>query len=172
MGIVLSLPLYLLENIHFDEVVYTTYKAKCNSNNQYVVLEGSQPNDYYIFDKITLNDNTFSDTKKDLNFYCQNYDEIQPYIIDYVNSKTNEERINVNKDFFTFKENVYSNVYSYPPTYQLEVVDSEIIPYKIYGPIINWLIGAIIIFIILQVVRICYVYVVFGKVVWHPFRKI
>lgn len=119
--IALSLPITILTSVQFDKITITSYKAKCLSNNQYVVLEGSQQNEAYVFDEITLEDTIFSDTKKTLNFYCRYYDEVQPYIVAYTEAKTNAEVIKVNQDFFRFQQSVISNVYAYPAQYQLEV---------------------------------------------------
>lgn len=171
IGIALSLPITILRNVQFDRIVVTTYKAKCISNNQYVVLEGSQLNEVYIFDEITLEDTIFSDTKKTLNFYCRYYDSVRPYIVAYTESKTNAEVVKANQDFFKFQQSVISNVYAYPAQYQLEVVDNQNRWNELYNPIIEWLIGAIAAFVVLQIIRMCYVYVAFGEVVWHPFRQ-
>lgn len=168
----LSFPIYLLTNIQFDAIVRTTYKAKCLSNEQYVVLEGSRVGEAYEFDEFTLNDTIYNDTKKTLNFYCKYYDTVQPYIVAYTESKTNSEIVKANQNFFNFRESVISGVYSYPALYKLEVVSEITQLNEVYNPIIAWLIYAAFAFIVLQIIRMCYVYVVFGKVVWHPFRKI
>lgn len=169
--IALSLPITILTSVQFDKITITSYKAKCLSNNQYVVLEGSQQNEAYVFDEITLEDTIFSDTKKTLNFYCRYYDEVQPYIVAYTEAKTNAEVIKVNQDFFRFQQSVISNVYAYPAQYQLEVVENQKRWNELYNPIIEWVMGAIAAFILLQIIRMCYVYVVFGQVVWHPFKQ-
>ncbi|MBP6879462.1 MAG: hypothetical protein KBF62_01850 [Candidatus Pacebacteria bacterium] len=172
IGIVVSLPVVILTSVRFDWITVTSYKAKCNSNNEYVVLEGSSLNSPYVFDEVTLNDTTFSDTKKDLNFYCQYYDEIQPYIIGYAESDTRVEQVLTNQRFFKFEESVSSNVWSYPPQYTLEIVSNETNWYELWGPVLGWLIYATLSFLFLQIIRICYTYVVFGKLVWHPFKSI
>ncbi len=172
IALALSLPITLLINIHPDEIVRTTYKAKCLSNNQYVVLEGSPLNEAYEFDEFILNDTTFSDTKQTLNLYCRYYDQIQPYITEYVESKTPAETRKANADFFTFRNSVESSVYSYPALYSLEVVSNITQWNVIYNPIIGWFVCALLAFIVLQALRMCYVYVVFGKVVWHPFKRL
>lgn len=84
----------------------------------------------------------------------------------------NADIVKANAGFFTFREGVISNVYAYPPLYKLEVVDETTQLSEIYLPLISWLIGAAFVFLLLQIARMCYVYVVFGKVVWHPFREI
>lgn len=168
----LSFPIYLLTNIQFDAIVRTTYTARCLSNDQYVVLEGSRIGEAYRFDEFTLNDTIYNDTKKTLNFYCKYYDAIQPYIVAYTESKTKADIAKANTNFFNYRETVFSNVYSYPPLYKLEVVSEITQLNEIYSPLIDWLIVAGFAFMVLQIARMCYVYVVFGKVVWHPFRKI
>jgi hypothetical protein len=170
-GIVLSMPIYLLTNIQADEIVRTTYQAKCHSSGEYVVLQGSQIGEIYQFDEFVLNDTIYNDTKSTLNFYCRYYEEIQPHVIAYTQAKTPAETLKVNSDFFAFKESK-PEVYSYPPLYTLETV-SEVTQYnQIYNPIIEWLLTALSLFIVLQFIRMCYVYVTFGKVVWHPFKRI
>jgi hypothetical protein len=55
IAIGLSLPIVLLSSINFDEIVITTYKAKCLSNGKYVVLQGSPRNDLaYEFNELAL----------------------------------------------------------------------------------------------------------------------
>jgi hypothetical protein len=169
--LVLSMPVYLLININFDNIIVSTYKARCNSNDKYVVLEGASFGESYEFDEFVLNDTIYSDTKKQLNFYCKYYDQVQPYVISYANSKTIQDEINANIEFFNFKDSVYDNVYSYPPLYSLEETRKDYRWNELYGPMVVWFFGALGIFAVLQVFRMCYVYVVFGEIVWHPFRQ-
>lgn len=168
----LSLPFYFLTNVHFDWITVTTYKAKCLSNDQYVVLEGSPLNMAYEFNEVTLNDTIYSNTRQSLNFYCKYYDKAHSYVVAYNQASTNAERVQVNQDFFNFQQSVISNVFSYPESYKLEVVSEETNWNELYNPLVAWLIGAVAAFIALQIVRMSYVYIVFGKLVWHPFRKI
>lgn len=170
IGIVISLPIYLIKTIRFDEIVITSYKAKCSFNNQYVVLEGSQLNQPYVFDEILLKNTTITDTKKNLNFYCKNYDDIRPYVIGYLKSKTLEERMAVNRKYFEFEEEHINDVYSYPPLYRLEVVNNETKLYRVYGPILDWIIIAILVFLFLQILKIFYTYIMKGKIVLNPFK--
>lgn len=172
IGIVISLPVYLLDTIQFDKIVISSYKAKCNSNNQYVILEGNKLDEPYIFDEIFLNDTTYGNVKKSLNFNCQYYDQIQPFVVAYTESKTREDQINVNKAYFNFEEANLSNVYIDVPSYKLEEVSTETNWYEVSGPIIDWLGYAILTFAILQAIRICYMYVVYNEIVWHPFKHL
>lgn len=170
IAIVLSLPIFILSQIHFDRIVETSYKAKCTSNNQYVVLQGSSV--AYIFDNLALNNSEFK-TGEDLNFYCKYYDEIQPHIATYIKSKSRAEQISANLAFVDFEKSVgRANIYPYPKLYELEIVDKEIHYYAIYIPLINWLLAAGASFLILQILRISYVYIVFGKIIWHPFKSL
>lgn len=170
IALVLSLPVYLLISIPFDEVVSSSYKAKCLSNNQYVVLQGSSKNEVWVFNEIELSKPEF-ETKQGLNFYCEYYDKIQPHITAYIESKNVSEQIKANENFFKFKDSVFSGVHSYPQLYELEVADEVIHPYKVYGPIIAWIVGVSLAFLLLQILKICYTYIVFDEVVLHPFRS-
>ncbi|KKR70931.1 MAG: hypothetical protein UU14_C0040G0001 [Candidatus Roizmanbacteria bacterium GW2011_GWB1_40_7] len=169
--IVLSFPIYLLSVIHFDQIVVSSYKAKCLSNNKYVVLQGaSSYDDAFVFEETFLTD-TELDFQKDLNFYCKYYNEIQPHIEIYVDSKTLSEQTQANINFSTFKDSVISAVPTYQRLYELEEVDKETQLYKVYGPIIDWLVWAALAFLLLQIIRMSYTYIVFGEIVWHPFRQ-
>ena len=171
IAIGLWLPIYIFSSIDYEDIVWTSYKAKCLSNNQYVVLQGSSANDAYVFDEVYYNDTVFNDLKKDLNFYCKYYDAIQPHIIAYNQTRTTQEQVRANQEFFTFKEGVVGSVSSYPMLYKLEVAKNEFQSYRIYDPISVGFFGALAAFILLQIVRMSYAYVVFGAVVWHPFRS-
>lgn len=175
----ISAPIYLLTHIKFNEIVNTTYKAKCLSNNQYVVLQGSPYNDIVEFNEIELK-GQFPDLdaeypefalKNMLNFYCKYYDRIQPHIVAYNKAKTADEIINANSGFNQFRNSIPITEYSYPQLYKLEVVSKKFQPYVIYAPVMIWFVVAGIAFALLQAVRICYVYVVFGKIVWNPFKS-
>lgn len=171
IGIAISMPIYLLSSIQFDKIVISSYKAKCISNGEYVVLQGAPRGLAWVFDEISLNDSIYSETKKDLNFYCKYSASIEPYIAEYIESETREERTAANIHFFNFRDSVISNVYSYPPAYTLELIGEETHLYELYSPIVVWLLGATLAFVILQFLRMCYTYIVFGKVVWHPFKQ-
>ena len=172
IAIALWLPIYVLSSIQWDMVVLTDYKAKCISNNQYVVLQGGRVGDPDIWNEGYLNSSeNRTAIKEQLNFYCKYYNEIQPHIIAYNETKTPAEQVAANQRFVAF-ENSVAKVYAYPELYTLDVVSNETRPQEIYDPLITGLVGALMAFLLLQIVRICYVYVVYGKLVWHPFRKI
>lgn len=172
IAIALWFVIYVLTSIRWDMVVNTSYKAKCNSNNQYVVLQGAPVGVADVMDEGYLNsEENRTAIKEQLNFYCKYYDEIQPHIVAYNEAKTRSEQVAANLNFTQF-ENGKDKVYAYPELYTLEPVSEETRPQEIYNPLLTGLVGAFIAFLLLQIVRICYVYVVFGKLVWHPFRKI
>jgi hypothetical protein len=154
-------------------IIRTSYRAKCLSNNEYVVLQGSEPNDAYVFDEFSLN-RPFSsewETRKDLNFYCKYYDQIRPHIIAYSESQTSGEQVTANQNFFESFKTIRPTVTAYPELYKLEVVSEVFQPYEIYSPILSGLFVAILWFLILQLIRMGYTYIVFNEIVWHPFRQ-
>lgn len=169
IAIAAALPITILY-IFFDDVVITSYKARCISNGEYVVLQGAPPTEYWVLTDIVLEDTIYGDERKDLNFYCKYYDAIQPYLAEYFEAETNSEIVQANQRFFNFKQSLLPNVFTYPELYTLEVVDEEIQWHLIYGPLISWFGGSVIFFLFLQFLRICYTYIAFGELVWHPFK--
>ncbi len=174
IAIALSLPIMLVTSVQWDRIIITSYKAKCISNQQYVVLQGGAVGVPDAYDEIFLNSNeNRTAIKEQLNFYCKYYDEIQPHIVAYNEAESFAEQAAANARFAQFGKSVgRANVYAYPELFELEPVGDETRLYELYNPLVGWLTGVILAFLLLQVVRMCYVYVVFGKVVWHPFRKI
>src|SRR3989344_7112727 len=173
IGLGLSLPIYILSSMDFDAIYMTTYKARCLSNNQYVVLQGSRDRQPYVFDKFSYNDPIIPelDVKKQLNFYCKYYDEIQPHISAYINAQTTKEEWDANLNFSNFKDSVNSNISSYTELYKLEKVDDFFQPYQFWSPLIDWFMGALFAFLLLQIIRMSYLYIVFGEIVWHPLKQ-
>lgn len=172
IAIAVWLPIYVLSSIQWDMVTLSSYKAKCLSNNQYVVLQGAPIGDAEIWNEVYLNSSeNRTAIMERLNFYCKYYNEIQPHIVAYNETKTLAEQRDANIRFVEF-EKTKDKVYAYPELYTLETVSAETHLEEIYNPLLVGLVGAIAAFLILQFVRICYVYIVFGKVVWHPFAKI
>ena len=167
-GLVLFIPIYSLANINFDRIVISDFKAQCNDNGQYVVLQGSQPDEHMVMSEDYLKDQG-STFKKQLNFYCQYYSDIQPHIQRYLASKDLRDRAQANIEFNKFEDSVWNSVNSYPELYQLIEVSKKN-NYSELSAILSAIILAVVGFIILQVLRMSYLYVVFNKVVWHPFR--
>lgn len=167
-GIGVSLPVYYFSNVKFDLVYFDTYQAKCLNNNKYVVLQGSsQP---YQFDDWDLRVDNDLSLKRDLNFYCQYYEQIQPHISRYLKAQNPSETRLANMDFFQFKDGVISNVFAFPEVYELVSVKRAFMADYLFGPIINWAVYALSIFAVIQFLRVCYIYIVFGKIIWHPFK--
>jgi len=155
ISIVLYFPIFLILEIDVDRISTSYYYAKCKSNGQYVVLQGSpSKQNYHIYDEVTLENNLFGDTKKEINFYCKHYDEIQPHVTAYIDSETVTEEKSANNAFFEFRESVFSGVSSYPLLYDLELVREEFHPYRIYEPIIAGLVGVVALFLFLQFSKI------------------
>ncbi len=166
-----SLPIYFISAIQQDKVYEISYKIKCLGNDKYVVLQGSEYNDINIIsDNFWESENQY-ELKKQFNFYCQYYDQVQPHIAAYNESKDFTEQRDANLNFDKFRDSVISNISSEPALYKLEIVNKEFLPNKVYNPIINWLIMALGIFILLQIVKISYAYIMFGEIVIHPFRQ-
>jgi hypothetical protein len=137
-----------------------------------VVLQGGKVGDAEIWNEGYLNSSeNRTAIMEQLNFYCKYYDEIQPHIVAYNQANTSAEQVAANILFTQF-ENGKEKVYAYPELYTLEVVSEETRPQEIYDPLLSGLLGALMAFLLLQVIRICYVYVVYGKLVWHPFKKV
>ncbi len=76
----------------------------------------------------------------------------------------------VNRKYFEFEEEHINDVYSYPPLYRLEVVNNETKLYRVYGPILDWIMIAIPVFLFLQILKIFYIYIVKGKIILNPFK--
>lgn len=161
---------YPLTTINYDRIVITTYKAQCLSNNKDVVLQGMKPGEIYEFDEIVYKDNIFSDVNGTLNFYCKYYDEIQPYIAIYNNATTVAERQAANTNYFEFRLGIKSGVSPYPNLYRLVPVSEDTNYNEVLSPLIEALMIAISWFVLLQLARIAYIYIVFGEIVWHPFK--
>lgn len=164
----LSLPVFIFISTYLNKVS-SSYKARCLLNNQYVVLQGASVGESYEF---YLNDiENDKKTKELLNFYCKYYNEIQPYIIAYNEAKTLDDQVLANMSFVEFK-NTKDEISAYPKLYKLEIISNKTFFKEILELIVVWFIWATPIFIVLQILRVCYVYVVFGVVMWHPFKQI
>ncbi len=167
----LGLVVLLLTSIRFDRVVTSSYKAKCLSNNQYVVLQGSPVGEAVVLDEIYLESSeNRTAIMEQLNFYCKYYDEIQPHIVAYSKAKILSEEYTANLRFTQF-ENSKEKVYAYPELYKLEVVKNYTNLNEILNPLIDSFSVAVFAFILLQILRVSYVYTVFGEIVWNPFKQ-
>lgn len=168
LAIIVSIPVSFIDGREIREHLYVSYKVKCTSNDKYVVLQGSQLDEYY-----TLTDNIldlFPDKKKELNFYCQYYSDIQKHILAYL---ATDNRTQANIDYFEFRREKLPTISAYPTLYELErVKDSNgAWTYGILEPLVDAITYALVAFGLLQIIKFIYVYIVFGEVVLHPFKQ-
>lgn len=157
-------------NVHLSEARISNYQAKCISNDRYVILQGgSTP---YEFAEKDLKTTEFSDTPQDLNFYCKYYDQIQPHIQTYINAKSLNEKYEANTAFHTFEQSVgrYS-VSRTPALYNLETTRVENNYTVVLLSALGIFLGGVVFFLVLQILRMIYLYITFGEIIWHPFRK-
>lgn len=170
--LLIALPIYIVSNIESDSDEKTSFAPTCLLNNKNIVLQGSEYDEILILDNFFLHGENSIALKKQFNFYCKYYNEIQPHITTYIESLTEAEKTEANVTFNKFKDSVYSDVLEYPPLYELEIVSQVTQWNKIYYIIIESFIIFIFWFLSIQTIRIGYIYVVFGKIIWHPFKKI
>lgn len=148
----------------WESIGINTYKARCLSNNQYVALQGSMDDSPYTFDDRILSEESNLGTLKTVSFYCSNYNQIRPHILAYRQAKTDQEQVQANSAFFAeFGETRQSAL----KNYQLEIMST----YSDYQPL--WDTIAIILgyYLLLQLVRVVYIYIVFGKLVLYPYKN-
>jgi hypothetical protein len=170
-AIVLSFPIHVLTSIDYGRVYSKSYKAKCLSNDKYVVLQGSPSDEGDDFLDLSLTGENGHAYNRQLNFYCKYYDEIRPFIVSYRTSNSNTEQYQNNLAFTAFeKSKNYDQMFTNPKLYELELVKKDFQPWVVFGPIIDWLTVVGGLFIIIQIIKICYIYVVYGKIVYHPFK--
>jgi hypothetical protein len=159
----------LVKWVHPSEIRISTYQAKCLHNNEYVVLQGGDTP--YLFDEKVLNE-PLNQTEETLNFYCKYYDQIQPHIQAYLQSSTYPEKYRANLAFLELEESLdRKHTSNTPALYSLETVREENnfleVLFYLGGTLLWGLIGVLF----LQVLRIVYLYIAFGEIIWHPFRK-
>ena len=165
-----ALVYFTFTEIKFSGMNVNHYQAKCLSNDKYVILQGdTRP---YEFPETNLTTTEFMDVKQDLNFYCKYYDQIQPYIQAHINSKNIQEEYQANIAFHKFEESVArSSISRTPALYSLETIRVENIPSTAFSELLAVLTFGLIGFVILQILRMVYLYIAFGQIIWHPFRK-
>lgn len=157
-------------NVNVSEGRISYYQAKCINNDKYVVLQGeSTP---YEFSEKNFKTTEYSDTPQDLNFYCKYYDQIQPHVQAHINANTLEETYQANMAFNSFEESVgrYS-VSRTPALYNLETMRVENNYSVVLLSALGIFLGGAVFFLALQIVRMIYLYITFGEIIWHPFRK-
>lgn len=175
IAIILGVPAFVLASIKWDSVTKTRYRAKCISNGKFVTLQGSPVGEATEFSDTfgaefgpDLQERFKLEQAENLNFYCTYYDEIQKYIVAYAEAKTSSGQVAANYEWSEFKKSK-GGVSSYPELYTREMVTQEHRLEEVYIPLLSGLLVGLFAFLLLQLVRVCCVYVVFGKLVWHPF---
>ncbi len=162
------IPIFTIWNSNFwNDLNIKTYQARCHKNDKLVVLQGSMNDLPYTFNSRILN-NRQLETRENLRFYCENYDEIQKHIINYRNAQTENEKVTANLAFWNFekqKQNIYVDNFS------LETIDSKSDFYPLSTSVISSIVYVVLYFSLIQTLRIIYQYVVFGKFNWHPYKR-
>lgn len=163
--LILFIPISLFLNPSVSLIEHT-YQARCIKNGKLVVLQGTIDNSPATYTKSYLNDYRF-DPEKDLRFYCNNYDEIQKHIENYKNAKNVNEEIKATLIYREFEKNAPTTNYK---NYSLELINTSysFLWFTLFTSMIYTL-GA---FLLLQIIRIIYQYIVFGSFTWHPYKQI
>ena len=58
----------------------------------------------------------------------------------------------------------------YPKRFELDVVASEKKMFVLCGALLVGVVIPTLLFVVLQLLRMVYIYIVHGEIVWHPFR--
>ena len=156
----------LASSKYWNYIDVVTYQARCKDNNQLVVLQGSRDGSPYHFTNKDI-ESYPSDNLETVRFYCKYYDQVQELKEQYVKAKSFDEETAANKAYWAFNESVPR---SYDDNYILEEIASKS-DYSYFWS--NLLFGIAITlgyFAFLQVVKIIYQYVVFGKFSLHPYK--
>lgn len=168
--IFLHLPLLYLPFVGLQESRYweylnvNTYEGICVSNNEPVVLQGTTDGTTYQFTDTDI-DYGEGRVEETLRFYCSNYDEAQRFIDLYRDSA---DKLSANQAFWDFRESAVVSPYQ---NYRLQVVNEESDYFMFWNGIFSGVTYMVIYYVVIQVIRIIYQYIVFGVFVWHPYRK-
>ena len=170
IAIAVSIPVFLVAEIEYSKIVVTTYKVRCLNSDEHLVLYGSQ-----IFSEFVIGGKNSDSWNKKFNFHCQYYDSLLNSnsllkVANYFEEEDLIERLRDYKEFSAFEKKIVLNTASYPEHFTLEPISDEIQWHQIFMPLIELFSGLLIAFLFLQFLRMSYVYIVFGRVVWHPFK--
>jgi hypothetical protein len=166
IGIIASMVAYSIVDSNKRSNTFTTYKVLCN-NNQYAVYGDSSNVMPVTIMKVERY--TESSWKKQFNFYCKNYEEIQNFITRYQNP--NESYLAFN-EYDSFKKMELQTISEYPQLFTLEKQYSKSFwDNVIIVPITDSLIYGLLIFTGLQVLKNFYTYIRFGTWTIHPFHS-
>lgn len=168
IGILLFTCVYYIKDFIRQERIYTEYKVKCIDNGKYIVLEGSENLAPLVTSMASFDLET---TRKEYNFYCKFYDEMQPYIMKSFERKLTAQDIT---NYFYFRTEKIKQISNYPELFILEKQPHNK-DYYYYYVIVNPLLDALIniggLFILSQFLKNFYTYIKFGEVTFHPFRS-
>lgn len=174
LGILGSIPLFFITSFDAEEFIIDTYQVRCIDNGSFITLQGGvvgEPDTWTERQLDMFRDGMrnpgFDYTTQNLNFYCLYYDDIQPYIYSYTLS---EDKVAANMRYAEFKKSVIDSVDRYPELYDKVLVDSERQMYVLTNALAIASVFPLILFLLLQMVRIIIVYVVYGEMVWNPLR--
>jgi len=158
--------LFIVKSQFWNDFNVHTYQVRCSKNGELVVLYGTTDNSPYTFNGKLIT-NSFLEERKDLNFYCNNYDEINKYIEQYKNAKSVDKKTEIDLNYLAFKKNAST---TNEQNYTLRVVDTKTDLTSLYVGIKNALIYMFMYFLVLQVTRIIFHYILSGKIIWHPYK--
>lgn len=169
IGVIIFIPVYFIIDSADRSSYMVNYKVKCIDNGKYIVLQGSNPDNFLTTTKAVLESKLFGDNRKEYNFYCQFYTEIQPHITKYIQT-TNTTQANI--DYFNFKNEKLKYVSAYPELFVLEKqYDDYFWSYAILYPLIDSLTYGLGLFIFLQILKNFYTYIKFGEFTLNPLRS-
>jgi len=149
----------------------SVYQVRCDANNEVVVLQGETKGVPYSFDDTNLNSRDYRiGAEETARFYCTYYDQIQFHINAYVEaSKPGGNTVVANQEYFEFKNSVPE---TYRTNYTFEKVGEDNDYYQLWAAIIGFFVTLVGWYLLLQIARIIYQYIAFGRFNWHPYRKI
>lgn len=147
------------------------YQVRCTSNNQVVILQGATDGSPYTFDDINLSAPSYKkDIEENSRFYCAHYNEVQKHVAAYVESlKPGGNTVIANQEYFEFKLSAPKTYYK---NYTHEVIGTDNSYYQLWNAVFEFFILLIGGYLLLQLARIIYQYIAFGKFNWRPYKKI
>lgn len=155
----------ILKSQFWNDFNVHTYQARCLNNGKLVVFYGTVDNSVYEF-KGKLITNSYLEKRNDLKFYCNNYDEIQKYIDKYKKAKNIEEQEKVNAEYKNFEKTALN---ANKLNYTIKVVNTKTDFTKFFTGIRIGLIYSLIYYLVLQIIRIIFQYILFKKILWNPY---
>lgn len=167
-GSILTALIFAFSDARFDLYSTDHYKVKCNDGS-YVVLQGSPTDEPTDYSEREIESSDKSAHEKMWRFYCHYNDKIRTYIEMHRNATTNAEILAANQAYNAFERSVSATV-PYAKNFTLEHTYTEKDPSRLYMPFVVFVWMLFIFFVLLQIVRMSYAYVKFGKVIWHPFK--